>query len=75
MWRTLDITESDWQQTLAPVQTKLRSQYHETHSLKLRSVFAQKQIAALAEPAALIERLNQRIASQHKQITRPAAID
>ena len=69
MWRTLDISEADWQQTPAAVQTKLRSQYHETHSLKLRSVFAQKQIAALAEPAALIERLNQRIASQHKQIT------
>ena len=69
MWRTLDISESDWRQTPAAVQTKLRSQYHETHSLKLRSVFAQKQIASLTEPAVRIRQLNQRIASQQKQIT------
>ena len=68
MWRTLGIRETDWQQTPAAVQIKLRSQYHETHSLKLRLVSAQKKIASLAEPAALIERLNQRIAAQQKQI-------
>lgn len=68
MWRTLGISEHDWQQTPIAVQTKLRSQYHETHSLNLRSVFAQKQLASLAEPAALIERLNQRIAIQQTQI-------
>jgi transposase len=68
MWRTLDISEHDWQQTPLSVQTKLRSQYHEAHSLKLRSVFAQKQIASLSEPAAHIERLNQRVANQQKQI-------
>jgi hypothetical protein len=50
MWRTLGISESDWQQTPPAVQTKLRSQYHETHSLKLRSVSAKKQIADLSEP-------------------------
>jgi hypothetical protein len=38
--------------------------------LKLRSVFYQKQIASLSEPAAQIQRLNQRIVSQQKQITR-----
>jgi len=69
MWRTLGISETDWQQTLFAVQTKLRSQYHETHSLKLRSVFYQKQLASLSEPAADIKRLNRRIASQQKQIT------
>ena len=68
MWRTLGICESDWRQTPAAVQTKLRSQYHETHSLKLRSVFAQKQLASLSEPATDIERLKRRIASQQKQI-------
>lgn len=68
MWRTLGISEQDWQQTPLSVQTKLRSQYHEVHSLKLRSVFAQKQIASLSEPAAHIERLNQRVANQQKQI-------
>lgn len=69
MWRILGITEKDWRQTPFAVQTKLRSQYHETHSLKLRSVFAQKQLASLSEPAADIKRLNRRIASQQKQIT------
>jgi len=69
MWRTLSISETDWQQTPAAVQTKLRSQYHETHWLKLRSVFYQKQIASLTEPAAFIQQLNQRIASQQNQIT------
>ena len=68
MWRTLGISEYDWQQTPPAVQIKLRSQYHAAHSLKLRSVFAQKQIASLAEPAAHIERLNQRVANQQKQI-------
>lgn len=68
MWRTLGISETDWQHTPAAVQTKLCSQYHEIHSLKLRSVFAQKQLASLAEPAALIKRLNLRIASQQNQI-------
>ncbi|CAA9333103.1 Mobile element protein [uncultured Microcoleus sp.] len=68
MWRTLGIDEIDWRHTPFAVQTKLRSQYHETHSLKLRSVFTQKQIASLTEPAAYIQRLNQRIASQEKQI-------
>jgi len=68
MWRTLGISEQDWQQTPLSVQTKLRSQYHEAHSLKLRSVFAQKQLASLAVPAAHIERLNQRAANQQKQI-------
>ncbi|MGI8495413.1 MAG: hypothetical protein ACR2L1_08900 [Pyrinomonadaceae bacterium] len=68
MWRTLGIDETDWQQTSLSVQTKLRSQYCEIHSLKLRSVFAQKQLASLAEPASHIERLNRRIASQQKQI-------
>jgi transposase len=70
MWRTLGISESDWQQTPPAVQTKLRSQYHETHSLKLRSVSAKKQIADLSEPTVHIQRLNQRIASQQKQIIR-----
>ena len=69
MWRTLGISEPDWQQTPLSVQTKLRSQYHEAHSLKLRSVFAHKQIASLTEPAAHIERLGQRVANQQKQIT------
>ena len=69
MWRILGITETDWQQTPSAVQTKLRSQYHETHTLKLRSVSHQKEIAFLIEPAAQIKRLNQRIASQQKQIT------
>ena len=50
------------------VQTKLRSQYHETHSLKLRSVSYQRQLASLSEPAVQIERLNRRIVSQQKQI-------
>ena len=68
MWRTLGITEADWQHTPFAVQTKLRSQYHETHSLKLRSVATQKQLASLSEPTAQIERLNQRIASQQKLI-------
>ena len=68
MWRTLGISEADWQQTPAAVQIKLRSQYHEIHSLKLRSVSTQKQLASLSEPAALIAQLNQRIASQQKQI-------
>lgn len=68
MWRTLGITETDWQQTPAAVQTKLRSQYHETHSLRLRSVATQKQLASLSEPAAQIERLNSRIAHQQNQI-------
>jgi len=68
MWRTLGIDETVWQHTPAVVQTKLRSQYHEIHSLRLRSVYAQKQIASLAEPAEHIKRLNRRIASQHKQI-------
>lgn len=70
MWRTLDISEQDWRQTPVAVQTKLRSQYCETHSLKLRSVFAQQQLASLSEPAARIQWLNQRITSQQKQITR-----
>ena len=69
MWRTLGITETDWQHTPFAVQNKLRSQYHETHSLKLRSVAARKQLASLSEPAAQIERLSQRIASRQKQIT------
>lgn len=69
MWRTLNISETDWRQTPAAVQNKLRSQYHETHSLKLRSAFYHKQIASLTEPAAHIKRLNQRIISQQKQIT------
>jgi len=69
MWRTLGISEHDWQQTPLSVQTKLRSQYHEAHSLKLRSLFAQKQIASLAEPTAHIERLGRRVANQQKQIT------
>lgn len=69
MWRTLGITETDWQQTPPAVQTKLCSQYHEAHSLKLRSVSAKKQIAALSDPAARIQRLNQRIARQQTQIT------
>ena len=68
MWRTLGICEDDWQQTPPAVQSKLRSQYHEAHSLRLRSVSYQGQIASLIEPAALIERLNRRIASQQKQI-------
>ncbi len=70
MWRTLGISEFDWQQTPAAVQTKLRLQHHETHSLKLRSVFHQKQLASLSEPSTEIQRLNQRIVSQQKQITR-----
>ena len=69
MWRTLGISESDWQQTPPTVQTKLRSQYHETHLLKLRSASTKKQIADLSEPAAHIQRLNQQIVSQRKQIT------
>lgn len=68
MWRTLGISEADWQQTPVVVQTKLRSQYHETHSLKLRSVSTQKQLASLTEPTALIKRLNLRIASQQNQL-------
>ncbi len=68
MWRTLGISEPDWQQTPVAVQTRLRSQYHEAHSLRLRSISYQGQIASLTEPAALIERLNRRIASQQKQI-------
>lgn len=68
MWRTLGISEHDWQQTPLSVQTKLRSQYYEAHALKLRSVFAQKQLASFAEPASHIERLNRRIDSQQKQI-------
>ncbi len=64
MWRTLGISEADWQQTPVVVQTKLRSQYHEPHSLKLRSVSTQKQIASITESTALIKRLNLRIASQ-----------
>lgn len=69
MWRTLGISEFDWQQTPPAVQTKLRSQYHEAHSLKLRSVSAKKQMAALSDPVARIQRLGQRIASQQTQIT------
>jgi len=68
MWRTLGIDETDWQHTSPAVQIKLRSQYHEIHSLKLRSVSTQKQIATLAEPAGQIERLNRRIAFQQNQI-------
>ncbi|MBA3600473.1 MAG: IS66 family transposase [Acidobacteria bacterium] len=68
MWRTLGINETDWQQTSLSVQTKLRSQYCEIHSLRLRSVYAQKQLASLTAPAADIKRLNQRIASQQNQI-------
>jgi transposase len=68
MWRTLGISEHDWQQTPPAVQIKLRSQYHEAHSLKLRSVFAQKQLASLVVPAVHIQQLNRRIASQQKQI-------
>lgn len=68
MWRTLGIDETVWQHTPAVVQTKLRSQYHEIHCFRLRSVFTQKQIASLTEPAERIERLNRRIASQQKQI-------
>ena len=68
MWRTLGIDETVWQHTPAVVQTKLRSQYHEIHCFRLRSVFTQKQIASLTEPAEHIERLNRRNASQHKQI-------
>lgn len=68
MWRTLGIDETVWQNTPAVVQTKLRSQYHEIHCFRLRSVFMQKQIASLTEPAEHTERLNRRIASQQKQI-------
>ncbi len=68
MWRTLGICEHDWQQTPPAVQSKLRSQYHEAHSLRLRSVSYRGQIASLTEPAAHIERLNRRITSQQKQI-------
>ncbi len=68
MWRTLGIDETDWEHTSPAVQIKLRSQYHEIHSLKLRSVSTQKQIATLAEPAGQIERLNRRIAFQQNQI-------
>lgn len=68
MWRTLGINETDWRQTPFAVQTKVRSQYYETHSLKLRSVFYQKQLASLSKPAADIKRLNRQIASQQKQI-------
>lgn len=69
MWRTLGISETNWRQTPVAVQTKLRSQYHEAHSLELRSVSVKKQVAALSEPTARIQRLNQRIASQQTQIT------
>lgn len=68
MWRTLSISQADWQQTPAVVQIKLRSQYHEIHSLKLRSVATEKQLASLSEPATHIEQLNRRIASQQNQI-------
>lgn len=68
MWRTLGICEHDWQQTPPAVQSKLSLQYHEAHSLRLRSVSYRGQIASLTEPAAHIERLNRRIASQQKQI-------
>ncbi len=68
MWRTLGISEHDWQQTPPAVQIKLRSQYHEAHSLKLRSVSYRGQIASLAVPAVRIQQLNRRIASQQKQI-------
>lgn len=68
MWRTLGIDETDWQQTSLSVQTKLRSQYCDIHSLRLRSVYAQKQLASLTAPAAAIKRLNQQIASQQNQI-------
>jgi uncharacterized coiled-coil protein SlyX len=68
MWRTLGIDETDWQHTPPAVQCKLRSQYLEIHSLRLRSVFNRKQLAFLTKPAADIKRLNQRIASQQKQI-------
>ena len=68
MWRTLGISEHDWQHTPPAVQIKLRSLYHEAHSLRLRSVSYQGQIASLAEPAVHIQQLNRRIASQQKQI-------
>ncbi len=68
MWRTLGIAETDWQHTPFAVQTKLRLQYHETHSLKLRSVATRKQLASLSESAAQIELLNLRVVSQQKQI-------
>jgi len=68
MWRTLGIDGTEWQHTPPAVQCKLRSQYLEIHSLRLRSVFNQKQLAFLTKPAADIKRLNRRIASQQNQI-------
>lgn len=68
MWRTLGITEVDWRQTPPAVQTKLLSEHLETHSLKLRSISSQKQIDSLHQPAARIERLNQKIIQQEKRI-------
>ncbi len=68
MWRTLGITKADWQHTPPAVQTKLLSEHLEVHSLKSRSVFYQKQINSLNQPAAQIKRLTEKIAEQQKRI-------
>ena len=69
MWRTLGISEADWRQTPPAVQTKLLSKHLAAHSLKLRSIAYQKQINSLHHPAHEINRLNQIIYRQEKQIT------
>jgi transposase len=70
MWRTLGISETDWRQTPAAVQTKLLGAHLEAHSLKLRSVSHHKQIGLLNEPDSQIKLLVEKVNSQQKQIVR-----
>ena len=69
MWRTLGISQTDWQHTPTAVKTVLLGLHHQAHSDQLRALGYQKQLQLHTDPAAQLAALRQQIARQKKLLT------
>ena len=68
MWRSLGISHQDWRQTPSAVKTPLVSLAHQAHTLKIRCLAYQKQIAPLRQAAAQLQDLKAQIARHEEEI-------